>query len=76
MFHKQSYRQQAMKLYKYYCSVDYWCQCWHNALSEEGIFLPKHVGVVSLILYLFDNVNFVGTKNETIDPKCKRNGQH
>ena len=40
---------QVVELFKYYFSNADWFQCSHTALFENGLSLPKHVGVVYLI---------------------------
>jgi len=40
-----------------------------NALPKDGIFLPKHVGVLPYYLRVSNTVHLVGKIKEYIDPK-------
>jgi hypothetical protein len=40
-----------------------------HALPEDGIFIPKHVGVSSVMLYVYDIVYLSGC-NKYDNPKC------
>jgi len=47
-----------------------------NALPKDGIFLPKHVGVLPYYLRVSNTVHLVGKIKEYIDPKDMGGGDN